>query len=278
MNLKGGYKILLLSTLSLVEVATAITDKKVIEQLSTLIGYMGEKELKPILIHCEIEKDSTITKHCVMGELKKISDTEYAIISKIDKAYLIISVEFSQNEETEEYYIASGDARYILSETTKVSDLVVDGVIIADVVLQKPRYEFDFDLPDTEGLTKEQWYTKVIIIGNECHIIGNVKYTNNTENAINQRFSAFNVQIPEEIAPFIIDMDGKSLSEEPTSGKQTIRVSAVYNFGDDVNVHALRLNHLSDRIIQFYENQSTTIPANGGILNKGFHITLMLTE
>ena len=118
MNLKGGYKILLLSTLSLVEVETAITDNKVLEQLSTLIGYMGKKELKPILIHCGIEKDSKVTKHCVMGELKKISDTEYVIIGKIDKAYLTISVEFSQDEETEEYYIASGNATYILSETT----------------------------------------------------------------------------------------------------------------------------------------------------------------
>ena len=128
MNLKGGYKILILPVLSLVAIETSITDKEVLEQLKGLLTYSGKKELKPILIHCGIEESSKVTKHCVMGELKKISDTEYVIIAKIDKAYLTISVEFTLDSETEEYYIASGDAKYLLTKSTSIDgDLEVSG-------------------------------------------------------------------------------------------------------------------------------------------------------
>lgn len=311
MNLKGGYKILLLSTLSLVEVATAITDKKVIEQLSTLIGYMGKKELKPILIHCGIEKDSKVTKHCVMGELKKISDTEYVIIGKIDKAYLTISVEFSQDEETEEYYIASGDATYILSETTKIGDLVADGitskgiantgglanigdvaisgdldvsgedkgVITANAVIQKPRYSFNIDLPNVTGMTKTQWYTKMVVIGNELHIIGNARYVNNTESAISFRLAAFTVSnIPEEIGKLIYDENGDTLEKSPVTvegGSPVIRISPISLQTTTGLVHGMRLSHSDPNQIQIYHNQTANVGAGASVII-GFHITLEL--
>lgn len=229
MNLKGGYKILLLSTLSLVEVATAITDKKVLEQLSTLTGYMGKKELKPILIHCGILKDSKVTKHCVMGELKKISDTEYVIIGKIDKAYLTISVEFSQDEETEEYYIASGDATYILSETTKlVGDLVVDGGITSkgiantgnitntgdiatigkitggEIIENMNGYSFE-RVEENSELTLI--YAGVVKNGNKITFVIFGKYNRASENpVINPSIGRFN--IPEEVASKIQPWSG----------------------------------------------------------------------
>jgi len=229
MNLKGGYKILLLSTLSLVEVETAITDKKVLEQLSTLIGYMGKKELKPILIHCGIEKDSEVTKHCVMGELKKISDTEYVIIGKIDKAYLTISVEFSQDEETEEYYIASGDATYILSETTKVGDLVVDGGITSKGIANTGNIAntgdiatigkitggeivenmsgYSFELPYNENPELTIIYASVVKNGNKLTFVVFGKYNRAAENPIiNPNLGRFN--IPAEIGAKITPWSG----------------------------------------------------------------------
>lgn len=151
------------------------------------------------------------------------------------------------------------------------------GIITCNAVLQQPRYEFNFDLPNETGLTKEQWYTKVIIIGNELHIIGNAKYTNSTENSIQERLAAFNITIPSEIGQFIYDMAGKTLNENPLSGKATVRIGVVCNFGDVVNVHSLSIAHINPNTLRIYENESSTIPANGS-LNKGFHITLILTE
>lgn len=310
MNLKGGYKILLLSTLSLVEVATAITDKKVLEQLSTLTGYMGEKELKPILIHCGIEKDSKVTKHCVMGELKKISDTEYVIIGKIDKAYLIISVEFTLDEETEEYYIASGDATYILSETTKlVGDLFVDGgitskgiantgalanigdvaisgdldvsgegkgVITCNSLIQKPRYVFDFDMPTLTSLTKvSQWFCKIVVLGNSLHIIGNARYRNETDSTKSAQLTAFYLTIPEDIGALIIDEDGKPLTEVQTQGTNQIRAGYIANTYNTGLCNALRVAHTARNTLQIVEDNSVNLESGRDIV-KGFHIELLL--
>lgn len=277
MNLKGGYKILLLPVLSLVEVATAITDKKVLEQLSTLTGYMGKKELKPILIHCGIEKDSEVTKHCVMGELKKISDTEYVIIGKIDKAYLIISVEFTLDEETEEYYIASGDATYILSETTKlVGDLFVDGVITCNTLIQKPRYVFDFDMPNLENITKvSQWFCKIVVFGNTLHIIGNARYRNETDSTKSAKLEAFYLILPEDIGALIIDEDGKPLTEVQTQGANQIRAGYIANTYNTGVCNALRVAHTARNTLQIVEDNSVNLQSGSDIV-KGFHIELLL--
>ena len=66
-------------------------------------------------------------------------------------------------------------------------------------LLQEARYSYDIDLPTYSGFTKHQWFSKVIIIGNECHIIGNVYYQNDGESAAQQRFTSFTINIPEEI-------------------------------------------------------------------------------
>ena len=111
MNLKGGYKILNLGTLSS---AGTITDSEILNQLSDLRMYInGDKQLKPVLIHCKIN-ESGITKHSVMGELVKESAMKYCIIAKIKESTLKIDVEFTEDEETQQIYIASGDASYTL--------------------------------------------------------------------------------------------------------------------------------------------------------------------
>ena len=139
MNLKGGYKIIKLPVMEIDEDSVTITDKGLLEQLETLKGYMGNKELKPILIHAKIEEDSEIIKHCVMGALIKVSETEYVISGKIGEAYLTISVEFTQDEETGEYYIASGDATYVLTDGVEIAgDLKVAGYIKSATGISTP--------------------------------------------------------------------------------------------------------------------------------------------
>lgn len=315
MNLKGGYKILILPVLSLVSVETSITDKEVLEQLKGLLTYSGKKELKPILIHCGIEESSKVTKHCVMGELKKISDTEYVIIAKIDKAYLTISVEFTLDSETEEYYIASGDAKYLLTKSTSIDgDLVIDGdltvdgvtskgiantggianigdvaisgdldvsgegkgVITCNSLIQKPRYVFDFDMPNIVSLTKvSQWFCKIVVLGNSLHIIGNARYRNETDSTKSAKLEAFYLTIPEDIGALIIDEDGKPLTEVQTEGANQIRAGYIANTYNTGLCNALRVAHTAKNRLQIVEDTSVNLQSGSDIV-KGFHIELLL--
>lgn len=150
-------------------------------------------------------------------------------------------------------------------------------VINANVVLQKPRYEFDFELPDYNGFTKKQWYTKVIILGNELHIIGNAYYLNTGESTAGQRFTSFTLTIPSEIGQFIYDAGGKNLTEEPIVGEQYIRSGFVSNTSGVSNVHSLRIQHAGQNQLSIYEVDVSNVPAGDKIV-KGFHITLILAE
>lgn len=268
MNLKGGYKILLLPILTLVEVATAFTDSKILEQLSTLKTYMGKKELKPILVHCEIEKDSTITKHCVMCELKKISDTEYVIIGKIDTAYLTISVKFTQDEETGEYYIASGDAKYIYSDTLTVSGLLVDGesaingdlTVFGDIIgrqitgteITELMSGYSFTNPTSTGVIFENIYASVVKTGNKLTFVISLDVTK-TQSEVdnNPLFGSFT--IPQEIHNKLIPSQVGTLSYLDN------RIIQFYSSGGEYITRIGYIKKQQNNIIGFVINIATLV-------------------
>ena len=141
-------------------------------------------------------------------------------------------------------------------------------------LIQEPIASFDFDLPNYTGFTKKQWFTKIIIIGNECHIIGNAYYHNNGESAATQRFTQFLLTIPEEIGKRIYDANGDTLDKEPQSNAY-IRSAYVANTSGVSNVHSLRIQHAEKNKLSIYEVDNSSVPAGDRIV-KGFHITLLL--
>lgn len=129
MNLKGGYKIINLMTLSLVAVTTGlytdITDKVVLEQLLSLRDLLDtSKELKPILLRLGQSKNEV-----VMAELSRDSAGLH-IHALLDGYTLDIKVTYQVDEDTQEVLI--DDAQYLYIENSAQEEAVIKGLIEAD--------------------------------------------------------------------------------------------------------------------------------------------------
>lgn len=141
MNLKGGYKIIDLMTLSLVAVTTGlytdITDKTVLEQLLSLHDLMDtSKELKPIFLRV-----GQSTKEVVMAELLRDSAGLH-IHALLDGYTLDIKVTYQVDEDTQEVLI--DDAQYLYVENSAQEEAVIKGLIEADKdILSRIIVEYD---------------------------------------------------------------------------------------------------------------------------------------
>lgn len=150
MNLKGGYKIIDLRTLTLVPsedgtTLTDITDEKVLEQLDSLKEYLDvSKELKPIYVR--------VTEHnTVMGELKRDVENNAFILYVIVMGYVLtIGVSFTQDEETLLWSIDEAQYLYV-SDELKVTNEVNHAISEGNINVGKTLYKHHITFSGYEG-------------------------------------------------------------------------------------------------------------------------------
>lgn len=170
MNLKGGYKIIDLSSISLVGGTvggdyTAITDEKILEQLLSLKDYLDDsKELKPIYLRAK-----TSGKETVMAELaKKIGEDILYIDAKLVSSKVQIKVVFERDAETQEIsideagYLYVSDADSVMADVAKaesgtivdVLGLDADGALVKGAVSGGTKlYKHRITIQDYDGYT-----------------------------------------------------------------------------------------------------------------------------
>ena len=134
MNLKGGYQIISLMALSLsvavdTETYTAISEESTLKQLLGLKEYaISDKTVLPVLLKLAISGKPI----SVMGELKRDTNS-IKIYGKLDGYEIRLSVEYTQDEETLEWYIDTGDAKYQLLTDSMISDKNIEDGIDASI-------------------------------------------------------------------------------------------------------------------------------------------------
>lgn len=113
MNLKGGYKIIDLSSMSLVvgtDEYIQIEDVKILNQLLDLKEFLDDsKDLKPIYLRAIT---TSYGKEVVMGELSKLN-SGLSIKAYLREYELDIYIEFTQDEETQEILIDYASYLYV---------------------------------------------------------------------------------------------------------------------------------------------------------------------
>lgn len=148
--------------------------------------------------------------------------------------------------------------------------------ISVNAVIQKPRYVFNFDMPNIPNLTKvSQWFCKVVVLGNSLHIIGNARYRNESESIKSAKLEAFYLTIPEDIGALIIDEDDKPLTEVQTQNANQIRAGYIASAYNEGVCNGLRVAHTAKNTLQIVEDHTINLDAGRDIV-KGFHIELLL--
>lgn len=159
MNLKGGYKIISLMAITLVNNSeyTAISDKGILDQLASLKEYLDEsKELKPVLLRV---KDSA--NEVVMCELaKKIGEDILYIKAELIDCGLIIKVEFAKDEDTQEIYLDEASYLYVANV-----DRVAEEVAKAEsgTIVNVLGLDSNGELVKQEGTIKKIYYHPISV-------------------------------------------------------------------------------------------------------------------
>lgn len=130
--LVGGVLIIDLSTLSItpsvdMETYTTISNSEILSQLERLKQYIGNPTAqKPLWVRMSYDGEMITT----MGALyKEVGDPHFKLVVKVLDQRLIIDVTFTQDEETLEWYIDTGDAKYLFtSNSQEVDSYIADSI------------------------------------------------------------------------------------------------------------------------------------------------------
>lgn len=130
--LVGGVLIIDLSTLSItpsvdMETYTTISNSEILSQLERLKQYIGNPTAqKPLWVRMSYDGEMITT----MGALyKEDGDPHFKLVIKVMDYRLLIDVTFTQDEETLEWYIDTGDAKYLFtSNSQEVDSYIADSI------------------------------------------------------------------------------------------------------------------------------------------------------
>ena len=130
--LVGGVLIIDLSSLSLtpsvdMETYTTISNSEVLSQLLKLKQYIETPTAqKPLWVRMSYDGETITT----MGALyKEDGDPHFKLVIKVMDYRLVIDVTFTQDEETLEWYIDTGDAKYLFtSNSQEVDSYIADSI------------------------------------------------------------------------------------------------------------------------------------------------------